>query len=158
MSKNRFHRSKIKHCNCSRTILTQLCSINHYWLSFLRSHVPTAKHQQLALDMHACMQTQRTNIIQEIPASQLESYAEMLSLYLNTNHSQDIWFCSQDQICIQPTYNPTGTCIECLLCLQDLKTIPTYINYLTVAMELLAHNSDVSHMGKTLYVHLAVLA
>ena len=82
LSKNRFHHSKIKYCNSSTTILLQLCSINHYWLSLLRSHVPPAK-RQFVLDMRA--PTQGTNIIQEITASHLENSAEMLSLCLNTN-------------------------------------------------------------------------
>lgn len=71
----------------------------------------------------------------------------MLSLCLNTNHAHDAWFCSQDQKSIQPTYYPSGTCIECFLCLQDPKTLPTNFHQISVGMKLLTHNSDVSNMG-----------
>ena len=161
LSKNRFHHSTIKYCNFSRTILIQLCSINHYWLSFLRSYVPPAKKHQFALDMRACACTHahRTNIIQEITASHLENRAEMLSLCLKTNHARDTWFCSQDQIGIHPTSYPPGTCIECFLCLQGLKTLPTNFHQISNRGNGVTRTQFwcVAH-GKNLYVHLAVLA
>ena len=48
----------------------------------------------------------------------------------------------------QPYY-PTGTCIECFLCLQNLKTLQTNFHQISVGMELLTHNY-VSHMEKKL--------
>ena len=160
--KTRFHDSKIKYCNCSTTILIQLCNINHYWLSFLRSHIPPAKHQ-FSLDMHVRARTHTHRIsLRKYPLIIWKTVLKCLpyawTQTMHRIHGSAVKIKSAySHTIIQLVYVLSAFSAYKIWRLCQLTSIKYLWEYTN--LELLTHNSDVSHMEKkNLNVHLALLA